>query len=49
MGKYPGFDAYLYTPLSPERGAPTVLLPLEERSAGPAPLGGVASDGEVRD
>jgi len=35
MDRYPGHEYYLYAPLSPERGAPTVLLRLDKR---PQPL-----------
>ncbi len=35
MERYPGHEYYLYTPLSPERGAPTVFLRLEPE---PPPL-----------
>jgi hypothetical protein len=35
MEKYPGYEYYLYMPLSPERDAPTVLLRLDTE---PQPL-----------
>jgi len=48
MGRYPGYDYYLYTPLSPERGAPTVLLRLETRPAASERPNGEASGSEDR-
>jgi len=48
MGRYPDYDTYLYTPLSPERDAPTVLLQLEAAPAASERSSVEASDNEDR-